>query len=67
MKPDNIKPMDIYGLMYKMSKKYGKISANAGKTILQNVLNECVRWGLIERNPCKEVKSRAIKDRKRRT
>jgi integrase len=66
MQPQDIKPADIYRYMDIRAKKSGKATANCEKAALSNVFNAAIRWGLVEKNPCKEVKRISQKHRSHR-
>jgi integrase len=63
MQPQDIKPAEIYRYMDMRSKKSGKATANLEKAALSNVFNAAIRWGLAEKNPCREVKQITQKSR----
>ena len=66
MGPQDLKPADIYRYMDIRAKKSGKATANLEKAALSNVFNAAIRWGLAEKNPCKEVKRITQKHRSHR-
>jgi len=65
VRPNDIKPSYIYEYMDKRSKKSGSSQANNEKSVLSNLFNSAIKWGIVDRNPCKEVKRNSIKDRDR--
>lgn len=65
MRPKDIKPSDIYQYMDKRSQKNGSSQANNEKSVLSNLFNSAIKWGMVDRNPCKEVKRNSIKGRER--
>jgi len=54
MRPESIKPKHIYAYMDARGRK-AKQRANHEKGVLSLALRHAIRWGLIERNPCREV------------
>ncbi len=48
--PDQITPRMVYQYL---DARTAKVSANREKAVLSAVLSQCVRWGLIDRNPVK--------------
>jgi integrase len=65
MKPEDIKPKDVYLYQDIRSKKNGVASANIEKSVLRVVFTKAIEWGVTEKNPCKEVKSLSMKTRDR--
>jgi integrase len=65
MRPKDIAPSRIYEYMDKRSAKNGKSQANNEKVVLSNLMNCAIKWGMIDRNPCKEVKRNSVKIRDR--
>jgi len=56
MLPANIKPKHVYAYMDARGEK-AKTRANREKSLLSSVFSSMIRWGAVESNPCKEVKS----------
>jgi len=54
MRPQSIKPKHIYAYMDARGRK-AKQRANHEKGVLSLAMRHAIRWGLIERNPCREV------------
>jgi integrase len=53
MWPEDLEPHHIYEYL---DAREGKTQANREKALLSNVMNLCIRKGLIKENPCKQVK-----------
>jgi len=64
MLPANIKPKHVYAYMDARGEK-AKTRANREKSLLSSVFSSMIRWGAVESNPCKEVKSFTEKARDR--
>ncbi len=64
MHPESIKPKHIYAYMDARGTT-SKTRANREKSLLSSVFSHMIRWGIVERNPCKEVKSFTEKPRDR--
>ena len=56
MKPDEIKPKDIYRYRDIRQNKNGKATANKEKETLGSIFSKAIEWGITEKNPCKVVK-----------
>jgi integrase len=56
MLPENIKPKHIYAYMDARGAS-AKTRANREKSLLSNVFSFMIRWGIVEINPCREVKN----------
>jgi len=56
MRPQEIRPMDIYRYIDIRAKKNGKGAANSEKSFFSSVFNAAILWGIADKNPCKEVK-----------
>lgn len=67
MDPCDIRPTHIYGYLDARTEG-GKLkarSANLEKSVLGSVFNSAIMWGVIDRNPCKEVRRVKQKNRER--
>jgi len=64
MLPENIKPKHIYAYMDARGQT-SKTRANREKSLLSVVFSNMVRWGIVEYNPCKQVKNFTEKPRDR--
>lgn len=64
MLPENIKPKHIYAYMDARGVT-SKTRANREKSLLSGVFSHMIRWGIVEHNPCKEVKNFTEKARDR--
>jgi integrase len=64
MTPESIKPKHIYAYMDARSNT-SKVRANREKSLLSDVFSKIIRWGVVERNPCREVKNFTEKARNR--
>ncbi len=64
MKPEAIKPKHIYAYMDARGKT-AKVAANHEKSLLSHAFSYMIRWGVIETNPCREVKKFTEKPRTR--
>lgn len=54
--PEDIKPKDIYQYMDMRSRGGTKIRANREVALLSHCFTTAIRWGIIESNPCKQVR-----------
>ena len=63
MNPESIKPKHIYA--YMDARKTAKVAANHEKSLLSHVFSYMIRWGIVESNPCREVKKFTEKPRTR--
>ena len=64
MLPENIKPKHVYAYLDARGVT-SKTRANREKSLLSSVFSTMVRWGIVESNPCKVVKSFTEKPRDR--
>ena len=64
MRPMSIKPKHIYAYMDARGRT-AKVRANHEKAVLSLAMRHAVRWGLIERNPCREVRNFPVRPRDR--
>ena len=64
MNPEAIKPKHIYAYMDARGKT-AKVAANHEKALLSHVFSYLIRWGIVEINPCREVKKFTEKPRTR--
>ena len=64
MHPADIKPLHIYAYMDERG-KVAKVRANREKALLSNVFSFAIRWGIVEVNPCQQVKGFTEKPRDR--
>ena len=55
MRPSDIKPPHIYSYVDKRSKK-SLTGARQERALLSHIFTKAIEWGIVERNPCKEVK-----------
>lgn len=62
--PELIKPKHIYQYM-DLRGKIAPIAANREKEVLSHVFSMAIRWGIVEKNPCKEVRGHPEKGRDR--
>ena len=62
--PENIKPKHIYAYMDARGIT-SKTRANREKSLLSSLFSHMIRWGIVETNPCKVVKSFTEKPRDR--
>lgn len=62
--PSSIKPKHIYAYMDARGTS-SKVRANREKSLLSNIFSYMIRWGVLETNPCKEVKAFPEKPRDR--
>ena len=53
MFPDDVEPKDIYNFMYLRN---APVAANRDVAVLSNVMNQAVKMGLVNLNPCKQVR-----------
>jgi len=53
MRPEDIEPKDIYAYM---RLRQAPVRANRDIAVLSNILNQAIRMGLINANPCKQVR-----------
>jgi hypothetical protein len=56
MTPDEIRPRDIAHYRDVRGRKDGKATANQEVSSLSAVFSKAIEWGVLDRNPCKEVK-----------
>jgi integrase len=64
MRPEHIKPKHIYAYMDARGAT-AKTRANREKSLLSSVFSSLIRWGVVEDNPCKNVKNFQEKARDR--
>ena len=64
MRPEHIKPKHVYAYMDARGAK-AKTRANRGKSLLSSIFSYLIRWGVVEDNPCKNVKGFQEKARNR--
>lgn len=64
MRPENVKPKHIYAYMDARGIT-SKTRANREKSLLSGVFGFMIRWGVVESNPCKQVKNFPEKARDR--
>ena len=64
MRPEHIKPKHVYAYMDARGAK-AKTSANREKSLLSSIFSYLIRWGVLEDNPCKNVKGFQEKARNR--
>jgi integrase len=62
MQPHTIRPVHIYKYL-DIRGKTAPVAANREKALLSHVFSLAIRWGLIDKNPCREVKR--IKEKRR--
>ena len=62
MHPDKVIPQDIYKYM---DLRKAPVRANRERSVLSSVFNYAIRWGLADRNPCRDVKPHPEKPRDR--
>jgi integrase len=62
MQPHNIKPVHIYKYI-DIRGKTAPVAANREKALLSHIFSMAIRWGLIDKNPCREVKR--LKEKRR--
>jgi len=64
MRPEHIKPKHVYAYMDARGAK-AKTRANREKSLLSSIFSYLIRWGVVEDNPCKNVKGFQEKARNR--
>lgn len=64
MLPRDIRPKHLYAFLDKRS-KYGLTQANREFELLSHCLTKAVEWGVIERNPARQVRRAAYRPKKR--
>ncbi|MFA5922568.1 MAG: tyrosine-type recombinase/integrase [Methylococcaceae bacterium] len=64
MRPEHIKPKHVYAYMDARGTK-AKTRANREKSLLSSIFSYLIRWGVVEDNPCKNVKGFQEKARNR--
>jgi integrase len=62
MQPHTIRPVHIYKYI-DLRGKVAPVAANREKALLSHIFSLAIRWGLIDKNPCREVKR--IKEKRR--
>lgn len=61
MQPSDIRPIDIYGYLDLRP----PVAGNREKSLLSHVFTKGIRWGVVEKNPCKDVVRNTEKPRDR--
>lgn len=64
MRPEIIKPKHVYAYLDARGVT-SKTRANREKSLLSSVFSHLIRWGVVEMNPCKQVKNFSEKSRDR--
>jgi integrase len=64
MDPAQIKPIHIYQYL-DLRGKTAMVRANREIALLSHVFSYAIRWGIVETNPCREVKKHSEKPRER--
>lgn len=63
MPPHAIKPVHIHG--YLDTRRDTPVSANRDIKLLSNMFSKCIRWGILENNPCTGKKIEYFKEKSR--
>jgi integrase len=61
MEPGAIRPTDVYGFMDRRP----AVAGNRDVATLSDVFNSAIRWGLVDANPCRQVKRSTERPRDR--
>lgn len=61
MRPRDLKPAMIYAARDRMA----RVQGNRMVAVLSALMSACIRWGALDRNPCREVKRTKEEARKR--
>jgi integrase len=64
MRPEDVKPTDIYEYQSVRAQR-AKVAPNREKSLLSHVFSMAIRWGVVEDNPCRNVKRLTEKKRDR--
>lgn len=60
--PEDVEPKDIYNFMYLRN---APVAANRDVAVLSNIMNQAVKMGLVNLNPCKQIRRHAESPRTR--
>lgn len=61
MRPTDVRPAMIYAARSKMA----RVQGNRMVAVFSALMSACIRWGALDRNPCREVKRNKEEARKR--
>lgn len=64
MEPGSITPVHVYAYMDRRAKS-SKFSANREKELLSHIFTMAIRWGVVDKNPCRDVRKFSLKPRER--
>ena len=56
VEPNTIKPSQVYEYLDLRQQKNGKAASNLDRSVLSDVFNYGIRWGVAERNPVRDTK-----------
>lgn len=62
MRPADVRPKHIYAYL---DARVARVRANREKALLSSVFSYAIRWGLVESNPCRDVKGNTERPRRR--